>query len=252
MLKIVLSFCLMLTNSICLANSITVAAASDLKFAMDEIVILFEKKYPNNEVKTVYGSSGKLLSQIDYGAPFDLYFSADISYPRLLEKRGQTGSKVYPYAIGRLVLWSHSKELLGTSFDTTHFLQNHRIAIASPKHAPYGIKAKQVLENAQAWSFVNNQLVYGESVSHAAQFVMSEQVEFGMVALSLALSPSMSESGHYILIPEHLHDPLLQGFVITKYGANKTLAQLFANYLFEASTIRILDKYGFKRTNLSN
>jgi molybdenum ABC transporter molybdate-binding protein len=242
----------MLLSSICIADSITLAAASDLKFAMDEIINSFEKKYPNRKVNVVYGSSGKLLNQIIYRAPFDLYFSADISYPQLLEKRGNTGSKVFPYAIGRLVLWSHSKALLGTSFDTTHFLQNHRIAIASPKHAPYGIKAKQVLENARLWNILNNQLVYGESVSHAAQFVMSEQVEFGIVALSLALSPSMSESGDYVLIPEHQHDPLLQGFVITKYGANKTLAQLFANYMFEASTIRILDKYGFKRTNLSN
>lgn len=229
------------------AQPLRIAAASDLKFALDAITAEFARQPAGTPVDIIYGSSGKFFTQIQQGAPYDLYFSADIHYPEQLAARGLVASPVRPYAVGRLVLWS-------TQFDarilTLADLEQPRfqhIAIANPRHAPYGQRAEQALRAAGLWSRIEPRLVYGENIAQTAQFVQSGNAEVGIIALSLALSPALSKQGGYVLLPASLHEPLRQGFIITRHGRDKAAAARFAQFMTTPAAQKILLRYGFER-----
>lgn len=224
---------------------ITIAAAADLKFALDELVELFNKAHPADRVETIYGSSGKFQAQIRQGAPFDLYFSADIAYPRELKAEGLAASEVQPYAVGRIVLWSQLHDAGRMTLADLADPAIHKIAIANPKHAPYGKRAEEALKAAGIWEKVEGKLVYGENVAQAAQFVQTGNAQAGMVALSLALSPEMAKQGSYALIPDRLHQPLEQGFIITRRAAGNPLAQAFARFIADKEARTVMARYGF-------
>jgi len=224
------------------AGQIRIAAASDLRYAMDEIVSAFQAEFPEDKVDVTFGSSGKFATQIQQGAPFDLYFSADISYPRQLESEGLAASPVYPYAIGRIVLWSMKKELQLTELIDKSV---KRIAIANYRHAPYGQRAKEALESIGVWDLIAEKLVMGDNISQAAQYVETGAADAGIVALSLVLSPALKDKGHWMLIDELFHEPLVQGFVITKNAMDHDLAKTFADFMSRTETIEVLKKYGF-------
>lgn len=227
------------------AEKITVAAAADLKFAMDEIVTTFKSSHAGDEVEVIYGSSGKFNTQMQQGAPFDLFFSADIAFPRELAKNGLAASEVKPYAVGRIVLWSASmdasKMTLGSLTDSkiTH------IAIANPQHAPYGKRAEEALRSSGLWETIESKLVYGENIANTAQFVQTGNAQVGIIALSLAVNPELSSKGGYYLIPDMLHAPLEQGFIICKRAENSALAKRFANYIGSKPARAVMTKYGF-------
>lgn len=227
------------------AEKITIAAAADLRSAMDEIVVLFNKAHSGDRVETIYGSSGKFHTQIQQGAPYDLYFSADIGYPRTLKTEGFAASEVHPYAVGHIVLWSPvrdaSKMTLADLADPT--LQ--KIAIANPRHAPYGKRAEEALKAAGVWGKVEAKLVYGENISQTAQFVQTGNAQIGIIALSLALNPELAKRGGYALIPDKLHQPLEQGFIITQRAAANPLAHAFARFMASKEARAILSHYGF-------
>lgn len=227
------------------AEKITIAAAADLKFALDEIVVLFEKAHPADRVETIYGSSGKFQTQIRQGAPFDLYFSADIAYPRALKDEGFAASEVQPYAVGRIVLWGASRDAGKMTLADLADSSIRKIAIANPKHAPYGKRAEEALKAAGVWEKVEAKLVYGENVAQAVQFVQTGNAQAGIVALSLALSPELAKQGSYALIPDKLHQPLEQGFIITKRAAGNPLAQAFARFMAVQEARAIMSRYGF-------
>ena len=227
------------------AEKITIAAAADLKFAMDEIVNNFKKSRPGNEVDVVYGSSGKFHTQIQQGAPYDLYFSADIAYPRELAKRGLAASEVKPYAFGRIVLWSNSMDATKMTLASLADPRIIRIAIANPKHAPYGKRAEEALRASGLWDKVQSKLVFGENIAHTAQFVQTGNAQTGIIALSLAINPELAKKGSFYLIPVKLHNPLEQGFIITKPGADKPLAKQFAVYMGSKQARDVMTKYGF-------
>ena len=227
------------------AEKITIAAAADLKFAMDEIVTCFKKSRPGNEVDVVYGSSGKFHTQIQQGAPYDLYFSADIAYPRELAKRGLAASEVKPYAFGRIVLWSNSMDATKMTLASLTDPRIIRIAIANPKHAPYGKRAEEALRASGLWDKVQSKLVFGENIAHTAQFVQTGNAQTGIIALSLAINPELAKKGSFYLIPDKLHNPLEQGFIITKPGAGKPLAKQFAVYMGSKQARDVMTKYGF-------
>lgn len=227
------------------AEKITIAAAADLKFAMDEIVTSFKKNHSGNEVQVVYGSSGKFHTQIQQGAPYDLFFSADIGYPRELTKQGFAASEVEPYAVGRIVLWSSGMDATKMTLTSLTDPKIIKIAIANPKHAPYGKRAEEALRSAGVWEKVQSKLVFGENISQAAQYVQSGNVHVGVIALSLVLSPELSKKGGYFLIPATMHNPLEQGFIITKRGAHKPLARQFAEYMGSKQVRGVMTKYGF-------
>lgn len=227
------------------AQQLTIAAAADLKFALADIVSAFKQDNTNANITVVYGSSGKFQTQIQQGAPYDLYFSADISFPRALAEKGYAASAVMPYAVGRIVLWSARIDVSKMTLASLSQDQFRRIAIANPRHAPYGQRAMEALQAVGVLSAVESKLVYGENIAHAAHFVQTGNAQVGIIALALVLNPELANRGSYVLIPEHLHAPLEQGFIITKRAANNDLAQRFADYMSHPEVRRIMTAYGF-------
>ena len=227
------------------AEKITVAAASDLKFAMDDIAASFKKTSPGDEVEVIYGSSGKFQTQIQQGAPYDLYFSADIAFPRQLAKAGLAASEVTPYALGRIVLWSASLDATRMTLASLADPKIAHVAIANPKHAPYGKRAEEALRAAGLWEKVEPKIVYGENIAATAQYVQSGNAQAGIIALALALSPELASKGGYWLIPDNLHGPLEQGFIVTKRAGHNALAKRFATYMGSKPARAIMTRYGF-------
>ena len=227
------------------AADLKIAAAADLKFALEEIKDNYVKAHPNDKVDIIFGSSGKLNTQIQQGAPFDLYFSADIQYPKALAEGGHAASEVKPYAVGRIVLWSNSMDASKMTLDSLKDEKIQHIAIADPSHAPYGKRAEEALTASKLWETLKPKLVYGENIAQTAQFVESANAQVGVIALSLALNPELSKQGGYYLIPDSLHQPLEQAFVITAYGKDNAAAKRFADYMQAQDTRAIMVKYGF-------
>jgi molybdate transport system substrate-binding protein len=245
-IKTLLLICsLLLVTSAAHAEKITIAAAADLVFAMDEIATLFRNSNPSDDVEIIYGSSGKAYTQIQQGAPYDLYFSADIAYPRELTKNGFAASEVTLYAIGRIVLWSASRDATQMTLVSLADPKIARVAIANPKHAPYGKRAEEALRASGLWDKVEPKLVYGENITQAAQFVQSGNAQVGILALSIAMSPQLSSQGGYWLIPDTLHEPLEQGFIILKRAENSKLAKRFADYMISKEVRAVMIRYGF-------
>ncbi len=207
------------------SGKITIAAAADLKYAMDEIVAEFKKINPKSNMEVVYESSGKANTQILQGAPFDLFFCADNKYPLDLQKKGLCASEVKTYAWGRIVLWSATLDSSKLSMSSLTDSSISRIAIANPMHAPYGERAREALMSLGLWDKVEKKLVYGENIAQTAQFVTSGNAQVGIIALSIAMNPELSKKGHYQLIQDTLYTPLEQGYIITKRAADNKLAR---------------------------
>jgi molybdate transport system substrate-binding protein len=222
-----------------------IAAASDLRFAMDEILEAYQEDHPDRSIEVIYGSSGRFRAQIENGAPFDLYFSADIEYPRMLEERGFATSEVIPYAIGRIVLWSNTVDASELSLEDLSRPEFRRVAIANPRHAPYGKRAEEALRAVGLWDELMPRFVFGENIAHTLQLVESGAAQVGVVALSLALNPHVRDQGPYYLIDEGLHNPLEQGFIITRRAADNETAAHFAEYMNEPMSRAVMRAYGF-------
>jgi molybdate transport system substrate-binding protein len=227
------------------AGTLTIAAAADLQFAMQEIVADFRAAHPADTVEVIYGSSGKFAAQLANGAPFDLFFSADISYPRALEQQGLTSGPARPYAVGRIVLWSLDAELGRLSLQELPGAAIRKFAIANPDHAPYGKRAQEALEHAGVWMAMAPKLVRGENIAQTAQFIDSGAADAGIVALSLVLSPQLRDRGAWTLIPDGWHAPLEQGYVITRRAADNPLAAAFANWIDGPASRAVLRRHGF-------
>jgi len=228
-----------------LAGELTLAAAADLKFALEEVAAAFRAAHPDDRVNLVFGSSGKFFTQIQNGAPFDLYLSADISYPRKLVEAGLAAGEAHPYAVGRIVLWSLDPALAKTALADLPQAKIKRFAIANPAHAPYGLRAQEALRHAGVWEALEPRLVMGENIAQTAQYVESGAAQAGIVALSLVLSPTLEGKGAWTLIPADWHEPLEQGFVILKRAADNPLAAAFSAYLNGPEARAVLRRYGF-------
>ncbi len=231
--------------SVAHAEKITIAAAADLKFAMDEIASTFRKTHPGDVVEVIYGSSGKFRTQIEQGAPYDLYFSADIDFARALVKAGLAATDVKPYAVGRIVLWSVTQDATKMTLAALTDPAITRIAIANPKHAPYGARAEEAMRGAGLWQKVEPKLVYGENIAQTAQIVQTGNAQVGIIALSLAVNPELAKRGGYALIPNNLHQPLEQGFIVTKRAENNALARGFSDDMGSKTARAIMVRYGF-------
>jgi molybdate transport system substrate-binding protein len=229
------------------AQTVKVAAAADLRFAMDEIVKEFNNSNSAANVEVIYGSSGNAFTQISNGAPFDLYFSADIVYPQKLKEAGLTLSDPKLYGIGRIVLWSASLDV-SRGLSVLAGKPNIKIATANPEHAPYGQRSVEALKFYRLYEKVEKQLIYGENISQAAQFCLSGNAEAGLIALSLVLSPSMSNQGKYFLIDEKAHRPLEQAYVILNHAKGNKAAFAFSEFISKPAARRIFEKYGFTLT----
>jgi len=231
------------------AQKITIFAASDLKFALDTIKTEFLKSHPNDTVNIIYGSSGKGRVQIERGAPYDIYFSANMEYVRYLYNRGDIISKPKLYAIGRLVIWSKNKH-----FDAKKGFANltqawvKKITIANPTHAPYGQKAKQALKSEHLYKKLQPKIVFGENISQTANYINIKAADIGIIALSLVLAPNIKESSFhkYYLIDDRLHEPLYQGYGLTSHAKGSSLAKDFYTFFQKPESQKIMHTYGFK------
>lgn len=228
------------------ARPLTIAAAADLRFALAALIADYQRGQPEQKIDAVYGSSGMLFVQIQQGAPFDLYFSADISYPKKLAEQGLAASAVLPYACGRLALWRAGREHPAFTLDDLGGDAIARLAIANPEHAPYGQRAVEVLQSLGRYQQMRPRLVIGENIAQAAQFAQSRAADAGIIALSLALAPSFQASGRFTLIPANLHQPLEQGFIITRQSADRPKAQAFVDYLQTPAARAIFQRFGFE------
>ena len=232
-----------------------IAAASDLQFAIEEVAKAFQSE-TGNPVRITPGSSGNFARQIQQGAPFEMFLSADEDYVEQLAKAGLTRDRGALYAIGRIVLLLPRNSPLkadGALEDLRNALargQITRFAIANPEHAPYGKRAEEALRRQGLWHAIQPKLVLGENVSQAAQFAMSGNAQGGIVAYSLALSPKVAAEASHALIPAEWHTPLRQRMVLTKKAG--PIAQKFYEYMQQPAARAILRKYGFVLPGESN
>jgi molybdate transport system substrate-binding protein len=221
---------------------ITVAAASDLTQAFEEIGREFEAN-SRTKVVFVFGSTGMLTRQIENGAPIDLFAAANVDYVSQLDQKGLIvpGTKAI-YARGRITLWTTADSPL--KIETIADLKQprvKRIAIANPDHAPYGLAALQALQNSGVWDEVKPKLVYGDNIRQTLQYAETGNVDVAIVALSL----SQQSKGRWTLVPEELHKPLDQGLAVLKTTRNETGARAFASFVTGPRGREILTKYGF-------
>jgi molybdate transport system substrate-binding protein len=238
---------LLLASGVASAQGLAVAAASDLQSALPAIVSQFEKD-TGQPVRVTFGSSGNFFAQIENGAPFDVFLSADIDYPRRLEQAGQAErASLYEYATGRLVLWTRKDSGIDVRRGLTILTDARvrRIAIANPEHAPYGRAAVAALRHEGLYPRVQGKFVLGENISQAAQFAQLGSADVGLLALALALSSTLKSSGVYVEIPASWHPPIEQAAVILTTSRQKTLARQFIEYLKKPDSVRILQSYGF-------
>ena len=229
------------------ADEITIAAAADLTFAFKDVGEKFQEQ-TGTQVKLSFGSSGNFYSQIQSGAPYDMFFSADISYAKKLEDAGLTEPEtLYEYAIGKIVLWAprESKLDVGAGLGGLNDPAIHKIAIANPEHAPYGRAAVEAMRHEGVYDGVNDKIVLGENISQTAQFVQSGNADIAILALSLAVAPSMKEQGKYFEIPAADYAPIEQAAVILKSSRKKELARKFLAFLKTPATTSLMQRYGF-------
>ena len=228
-------------------QDISVAVASDLSFAMGDMIPGFEQA-TGHKVKLSTGSSGAFFAQIQNGAPFDLFFSADVDYPRRLEAAGliEPGS-LYVYGVGKIVLWVRNDSPLDISKGWAAVADSRvkKISIANPLHAPYGRAAEAAMRGAGVYDRVKDRLVLGENISQAAQFVGSGNADIGILALSLATAATMKTRGRWWLVPENSYPMLEQAAVVLRSSAKKDAARAFLAYVGSAEGQAILRRSGF-------
>lgn len=230
-------------------HRVRVAAASDLRFALEEIVAKFHAIHPEVEIPVTYGSSGNFFSQLSNKAPYDLFLSADAEYPRKLAEAGLAlrGSE-FRYARGRLVLWVAKASSLDVERRGLEALTDpsvRKIAIANPRHAPYGRAAEAALRAAGLYEKVQDRLVLGENIAQTAQFVQSGAADAGLIALSIATAPALRNDGSFWTVPATLHPKIEQGGAILAWAADPPAARGFVAFLTSETGQEILARYGF-------
>jgi molybdate transport system substrate-binding protein len=234
--------------SIPAAGTLTIAAAADLQAAFPQLVGLFERE-SGVKVSVSYGSSGTFFAQIQNGAPFDAYFSADLEYPQRLVTSGHADrDSLYQYAVGHLVLWTRTS----TGIDVSRGLavlrdaRVRRIAIANPAVAPYGRAAVAALRSGKLYDVVQTRLVLGDNLSQTAQLADSGNADVAILSLSLAFGPTLRASGIYAEIPASAHPPIDQAAVIVSASRNKDTARQFLAFMKRPEARQVLTTFGFQ------
>lgn len=244
-LRLLAFFCL--SAHLFAQNQLAIAAASDLQSVLPEVAARFEKE-TGIQAKLSFGSSGNFFAQIQNGAPFDLFFSADVDYPKKLEASGMTEpGSMYHYADGKIVLWAPKNSAIDVNRGLDALLDPavKKMAIANPVHAPYGSAAESALRKAGLWDKIQSKLVLGENISQTAQFAQSGNADAGILALSLVLAPAMKEKGNYFVIAQELYPPLQQAAVVLKGSTHRDLATRFIDFLKTREVKSLLQQYGF-------
>ena len=221
-----------------------VAAAADLQPLLPALITSYERQ-TGQHVEASFASSATLATQIENGAPFDVFLSADMALPRKIVHDGfaAAGSAAQPYARGTLVLWTRNQS--GAGALTMQLLASsaiHSIAIANPQHAPYGRAAMQALTSSALLPAVQPKLRTAENITQAAQFASTGNADVGLISLTSALT--LTAQGHYVAVPENAYPPILQGAVALKGGANAKGAATFLGYLHSPAVVQQLQQGG--------
>ena len=232
------------------ADSLSIAAAADLAYCLDDMDIAFKKTHPDADLKVASGSSGNFTTQIKNGAPYDVFLSADVSFPRDLVKAGLADeSTLTVYATGKIVLWTTRPDAIDVTKGLAVLKDSNlvkKFAVANPDHAPYGRAAKEALQHENLWDAVQSRIVLGENIAQTAQFVETGGADAGVVALSLVLSPKLAKVGKWQEIPAEDYNRLEQAVVLTKQGASSPLARAYLEFLRSPEARAIFDHYGFR------
>ena len=230
-------------------RQVSVAAASDLKFAFDELIAEFEQQHAGIQVQVTYGSSGNFFAQLTNKAPFDIYFSADASYPRQLIDQGLADEQSeFLYAVGHIVIWvPHDSPIDVEKLGMEALLDPAagKIAIANPQHAPYGRAAEAAMRSHGVLEQVESRLVLGENIAQTAQFVDSGAADIGIIALSLALAPAMQGKGRYWEVPLDAYPTMEQGSVILNWAQDRDATEQFREFVASDRGREVLSRYGF-------
>jgi molybdate transport system substrate-binding protein len=226
-----------------------IAAAADLRFALEDVIKSFREQHHEIMIEPSYGSSGNFYGQLLNHAPFDVFLSADLQYPQKLAQQGLTvpGSD-FNYAVGHIVLWTSASSGIDVEHLGIDALRQpvvRHIAIANPAHAPYGRAAEAALHNLGVYDAVKDKLVMGENIAQTFQLAQSGAADAGIVALSLALAPGAAKQGRYWEIPATAYPPIQQGGVIMKWSAHQDAAQQFRTFLMSPEGRGILKRFGF-------
>ncbi len=229
------------------SQDLTIAAAADLRPALEEIAAKF-KADSGITIRASYGSSGNFFQQLQNGAPFDVFLSANTDYSKKLEAAGlTTPDSYYEFARGSIVLMVPYDSKIDLS-EGLHALLTpavRKIAIADPSHAPYGQAAVAAIKSMKLYDWVAPHLVNGENVSQAASFVLSGAADAGIVAKSLALAPAAAKRAKFVDIPGNLYPPIVQAMVVLKSSKNQQTAMKFQAYMRSDGAKKILEQYGF-------
>jgi molybdate transport system substrate-binding protein len=229
---------------------VRVAAASDLRFALADVITAFNQAEPGVKVEATFGASGNLSTQLVNGAPFDVFLSADRSFAhRLVEAQLADAESEFAYATGQLVVWVRSESPLDLNTAGVQAVadpQVKKIAIANPEHAPYGRAAVAALKSLELYDKVSDRLVLGENVAQAAQFVESGAADVGLIAMSLAVAPTMKDKGRYLAVPADAYPALEQTGVILEAAGDAAAARRFCDFLASTAGQEILARFGFQ------
>ncbi len=230
------------------AQTLTVAVAANVQFAFQSLRAAF-RQTSGIAVQGVIGSSGRLTAQIKNGAPFDLFLSANMKYPRVLYHDGWATNPPKVYARGALVLWTMKNYDLRQGLTLLKSPNIRKVAVANPKNAPYGQAAMKALAYDRLNTVVNPKLVYGESIAQTNQFIVSRVADIGITAKSVVLSPQMSGKGTWVDVDSHAYTPIAQGVVILRHGekTRPAAAKQFYEFLFSPTARKIFTRFGYQR-----
>ena len=229
-------------------RELRVAAASDLQFAFQTMASEFQKTHPGLTITPIFGSSGNFVAQVKNGAPFDIFFSADAHFPETLVQDGKDLDGKFDYARGKIVLWvrNESKIDLKKGLAVLTSPEVKKVAIANATHAPYGRAAEEALKSAGVLSKVSSKFVTGENISQTAQFAESGAADVGIIAMSLAKSPKLTQEGHFEVIDEKLYPEMVQSGVILKSTKLAKDAREFRNFVLSAEGTKIMAQFGLQ------
>jgi molybdate transport system substrate-binding protein len=231
-------------------GTVRVAAAADLKFTMGEIVEAFRRERPAVDVSVTYGSSGNFYAQLSNHAPFDIFFSADVDYPRRLIRQGLAlADSEFLYGVGRLVAWvarTSPIEIEKLGMQALLSPSVRRIAIANPRHAPYGRAAEAAMKSLGIYDRVKDRLVLGDSVMQTAQFVDSGGAEVGIISYSLAVAPPLRDKGRFWEVPINAYPRREQGGVILSWAKDRAAAEALRDFVLSEAGRAILRRHGFR------
>ena len=247
-MKMKLLLVLLILSTYSKAGTINIAVAANVSYAIDTLKKEFNTLYPDTKVQVTLGSSGKLTAQIKNGAPYQLFMSANMKYPIALYEDKMAITKPHVYAQGGLAFLSVKKRGYCAEMDILKEKDIHKIAIANPKTAPYGIATVEAMKNYKIYESIKHKFVYGESISQTVSYAVTA-ADIGIIAKSALYSPNMQqfrEAIHWSDVDSELYTPISQGIVILKMGENNTEVKAFYDFILSKKSKKIFEDFGYQ------